>query len=62
MPKVLTLDLTQEQRAELLDHRDHSPHPYLRERCAALLKHADGESLAHIARTGRHRVYAPDAL
>ena len=62
MPRQLTLDLTEEQRAELLDHRDHDRRPYLRERCAALLKLAEGWSLAEIARTGLHRRYDPDAL
>jgi hypothetical protein len=37
-----TLELSEQQRAELEDLRDHSPLPYLRERAAALLKIADG--------------------
>ena len=36
-----TLDLTVSQRQELLHHHDHDSRPYVRERCAALLKIAD---------------------
>jgi hypothetical protein len=39
-----TLALADDRRAELLYHRDHDPKPYVRERCAALLKIADGHS------------------
>ena len=62
MPKRLTLDLSEEQRAELIDHRDHDRLPYMRERCAALLKIADGWVAAEVARTGLHRRYDPDAI
>ena len=33
-----TLALSASERAALLFHRDHDPKPYVRERCAALLK------------------------
>ncbi len=36
------LDLTEEQRQELLQLRDHDPRPYVRERGAAILKIAEG--------------------
>ena len=62
MPKHLTLELSPEQRAELIDHRDHDRLPYLRERCAALLKIADGWTAAEVARFGLHRSYDPDAI
>ncbi len=39
-----TLTLTDEERTALLYHRDHDPKPYVRERCAALLKIAQGHS------------------
>ena len=32
------------QRDRLTWHRDHDPQPYVRERCAAMLKIADGQS------------------
>lgn len=37
-----TLELTAAQRQELIHHHDHDPQPYVRERCAALLKIAAG--------------------
>jgi hypothetical protein len=52
MPKQLQLDLTDKQRAELLDLRDHADQPYLRERAAALLKIADGNSARQVAARG----------
>jgi hypothetical protein len=62
MPKHLTLELSQEQRAELIKHRNTDPLPYMRERCAALLKIADGLTVAAVARSGLLRRYDPDAL
>jgi hypothetical protein len=50
MPKHRTLTLTDEQRQELIATRDHGKPAYLRERCAALLKVADGAKAAHVAR------------
>ena len=38
MPGRLKLELTETQRVELEDMRDHLSRPYLRERAAALLK------------------------
>lgn len=62
MPKRLILELTEHQRAELVDHRDHDRRPYMRERCAALLKIADGWIASEVARIGLHRRYDPDAI
>lgn len=56
MPRHLTLELTEEQRQELLHGRDHAPEPYVRERCAALLMIAEGDFPAHIARARLYRV------
>jgi hypothetical protein len=42
------LELTDVQRQELAHHRDHDARPYVRERCAALLKIADGQSPHHV--------------
>ena len=36
--KIRTLTLTEEQRQELKQYRDHDLRMYIRERCAALLK------------------------
>jgi Winged helix-turn helix len=62
MPKRVTLCLSEEQRRELIAHRDHDRLPYLRERCAALLKIADGWIAAEVARSGLLRCYDPDAI
>ena len=57
-----TLALSDGQRAELLYHRDRDPKPYVRERCAALLKVADGLSAHAVARKGLLRPRDPDTL
>jgi hypothetical protein len=57
-----TLTLTPEQSQELLDHRDHDPKPYVRERCAALLKVADGQAPHAVACFGLLRTRDPDTL
>ena len=57
-----TLDLTETQRADLLQHRDHDPRPYVRERCAALLKIADGLSPHAVARHGLLKPRKPDTV
>jgi Winged helix-turn helix len=56
------LDLSPEERAELTTLRDTAPLPYLRERAAALLKVADGERAAQVARTGLLRPRQPDTV
>jgi hypothetical protein len=57
-----TLALSDDERAELLDHRDHDPKPYVRERCAALLKIADGHSPYAVANAGLLRHRDPDTV
>ena len=54
-----TLALSDDERAALLYHRDHDPKPYLRERCAALLKIADGQSPSAVANAGLLRSRDP---
>jgi hypothetical protein len=56
------LALTPDQRAELVHARDHAAAPYVRERAAALLKVADGQSAAQVARAGLLRPRQPDTL
>lgn len=57
-----TLTLDAEQRQTLQEMRDHHPKPYLRQRAAALLKIADGESANHVARFGLHKQIEVDQI
>jgi hypothetical protein len=57
-----TLALSGGQRAELVQHRDHDPKPYVRERAAALLKIADGHSPYAVTRAGLLRRRDPDTV
>lgn len=57
-----TLDLTLEQRAELVAIRDRDRRAYLRERAAALLQIADGASAHQVARHGLFRPRDPDTV
>ena len=57
-----TLALTAAERAELLFHRDHDSKPYVRERCAALLKIADGQAPYAVANAGLLRSRDPDTV
>ena len=54
------LALTEDQRHQLLDLRDHDPRPYVRERSAALLKIADGDPPHRVARHGLLKPRDPD--
>jgi len=47
-----TLNVTEEQYQELIQYRDHDSRPYVRERCAALLKIADGQAPYWVAGHG----------
>lgn len=62
MPRRRTLDLTAFQHQTLVDHRDHHPKPYVRERCAALLKIAEGQSPHAVARSGLLKPRDPDTV
>jgi hypothetical protein len=62
MPQRRTLTLTEDQRQELVHHRDHDPRPAGRERCAALLKVAAGQSPYAVARHGLLRPRDPDTV
>ena len=57
-----TLTLTEEQRQELLQLRDHDSRPYVRERCAALLKIAAGQSPHRVATSGLLKPRDPDTV
>ena len=57
-----TLALAEDERAELLYHRDHDPKPYVRERCAAVLQIAEGHSPYAVANGGLLRPRDPDTV
>ena len=57
-----TLRLSPPERAALEDARDHDPRPHVRERCAALLKIADGRSPHEVARSGLLKPRDPDTV
>lgn len=57
-----TLELSAEQRTELLDLRDHARLPHMRERAAALLKIADGMPPLTVARSGLLRPRDSDTI
>jgi hypothetical protein len=57
-----TIRLTEEQRQELLQLRDHDPRPYVRERAAAILKIAAGQSPHQVATSGLLKPRDPDTV
>lgn len=52
MPAPLVLTLRPAQTTELQDLRDHDPTPHVREKAAAILNVATGQSLRAVARAG----------
>ena len=62
MPPPLKIVLTEEQRDELEDVRDHHSKPYMRERAAAILKIADGASGFETARRLLNRPHWQDTI
>lgn len=62
MPAPLTLTLTAEQQRELEATRDHHAHAYMRERAAAILKIAQGQSAHRVALTGLLKPRDPDSV
>ena len=62
MPRLRTLTLTDLQRRELMQARDHDSRPYVRERCAAILKIADGHTPHWVARHGLLKPRDPDSV
>lgn len=57
-----TLTLTETARHDLCAARDHDPYPYIRERAAALLKIAEGQSPHAVARHGLLKPRDPDTV
>jgi hypothetical protein len=60
-PKT-NLTLTDEAKQVLIEHRDHDERPYVRERCAALLKIAEGKSSHWVAHHGLLKRRGPDTV
>jgi hypothetical protein len=56
------LTLTEVQRQELLQLRDHDSRPYVRERGAAILKIAEGQSPHRVATSGLLKPRDPDTV
>jgi transposase len=56
------LVLSETERQELIELRDHARLAYLRERAAALLKIAEGMPAAQVARQGLLRPRRPDTV
>lgn len=56
------ITLTETQRQELLELRDHDRRPYARERGAAILKIADGHSPHFVATQGLLKPRDPDTV
>lgn len=52
MPQKRQVLLNEQQHLELVKTRDHASKPYLRERAAAILKVAEGESMRHVGKHG----------
>jgi len=57
-----TLRLKTREHRELEHYRDHDPHPYVRERCGAILKIAEGATPYAVARHGLLQPRDPDTL
>ena len=62
MPKPRTITLTTEEKAELIDLRDHADKPYLRERASAILQVAAGRSGRWVALNGLLRQRKADTV
>jgi winged helix-turn helix protein len=56
------LTLEEDERRNLQAHRDRDPRPYVRERCAAMLKIAEGQSPHWVARQGLLKERDPDTV
>ena len=62
MAERRTLKLTIKQREDLIWQRDHDFRPYVRERCAAILKVAEGQAAYEVARHGQLKERDPDTV
>lgn len=62
MPHRRKLELSEEQKQELIQYRDHDPRPYVRERSSALLRIAMGQSPHAVAQDGVVKPRDPDTV
>lgn len=62
MPKRIRVELTAVQRTELEALRDRHPQAYLRERAAAVLKVATGETLTEVGERGLLKRHEPETV
>lgn len=62
MPKRRELEWNETQRNELEKYRDHDKRPYVRERCAAILKVANGQAPHQVALQGLLKRRQPDTV
>lgn len=62
MPAKLRLELTTQEIRELEELRDHASKPYLRERAAAILKIAQGNSGREVALHGLLKPHWQDTI
>lgn len=62
MATIRTINLTTRERRALEASRDHDERPYVRERCSALLKIADGSAPHWVARHGLLKPRDPDTV
>ena len=62
MARRRSLNLSESIQKELMDYRDHDPRPYVRERCGAILKIAEGKSPHWVALHGLLKKRDPDTL
>ncbi len=60
--KMRSLSLKSIEVQELVDHRDHDPRPYVRERCSAILKIAEGHAAHWVAQNGLLKARDPDTI
>jgi len=52
MPRIIRIELSEEQKQELQKTRDHAHEAYLRERAAAILKVGAGQTITEVAAQG----------
>ena len=62
MPKLRTIQLSDEAKRELEAVRDNHPKPYMRERAGAILKINEGQSPHHVAIKGLLKSRDPDTV
>ena len=60
--KMRSLRLKSIEEQELINHRDHDPRPYVRERCSAILKIAEGRSAHWVSQNGLLKARDPDTV